>query len=512
MKYVLRQPITARRAQSLSTVMLLLAVAAVVAIATFVVLVSGRGADDDAAIQTSHATRGTFVFSVTETGEVESSRNVEVRCEVKSPGSSGTTILEIVPEGTRVRPGDFLCRLDSSALELNLNAQQIVVHSSQAALIQAETTFATAKIAKTEYLDGAFKQEELTIKGEILVAEEALRRAKDYLRYSERLASKGYVTQLQLEADRFSVEKAQQDLIAAESKLRVLREFTKAKMLTQLESDIQSSHAAWQSAKSNYDLDKGKLKENGEQIARCTITAPAGGQVKYANVHGHRGGGDVIVEPGTPVREGQVIIRLPDPSKMQVASQIAEGNTKFVRAGMPTTIKIRSATGDVLRGKVSSVNAYPEPGGWFSTSVKKYGTTIEIIDNPGGLKPGLTAEVKIEVDSRDDVLQVSLQSVLQHGNDYYCIVKTLDGWDRRQVQVGLNNDKALEITAGLQEGDEVINNPRRHRELVQWPLVSSSPKKKSTESQREDSFDRAGQPDGGDTSAPRKGRAGKVRP
>lgn len=91
-------------------------------------------------------------------------------------------------------------------------------------------------IAKREYLEGTYLQERQTIESEVFVAEENLNRAKEYFTYSEKLASKGYVNELQLEADRFAVEKANKDLDAAKTKLHVLDEFTKAKMLSTLES------------------------------------------------------------------------------------------------------------------------------------------------------------------------------------------------------------------------------------------------------------------------------------
>ena len=45
-----------------------------------------------------------FVHEIVERGNVESASNVEIRCEVKMRGKS-ITILEIVPEGTYVEPG-----------------------------------------------------------------------------------------------------------------------------------------------------------------------------------------------------------------------------------------------------------------------------------------------------------------------------------------------------------------------------------------------------------------------
>src|SRR5210317_42810 len=44
--------------------------------------------------------RGVFLHVVSEKGEIESSNNVEVRCQVKARKSTGTEILEVVPEGS----------------------------------------------------------------------------------------------------------------------------------------------------------------------------------------------------------------------------------------------------------------------------------------------------------------------------------------------------------------------------------------------------------------------------
>ncbi|MFY7877800.1 MAG: efflux transporter periplasmic adaptor subunit, partial [Pirellula sp.] len=60
---------------------------------------------------------GPFDHIVLEQGEIESSSNNEVKCEVKGRGGSGTPILNVIAEGTFVKKGDKLCQLDSSALE-----------------------------------------------------------------------------------------------------------------------------------------------------------------------------------------------------------------------------------------------------------------------------------------------------------------------------------------------------------------------------------------------------------
>ena len=84
---------------------------------------------------TFEAFRSEFVASVNEAGDIESSVNVEVRCAVKSKGSPGTAILKIIPEGTIVNEGDFVCQLDDSVLKDELTLQRISVAEDKASLL-----------------------------------------------------------------------------------------------------------------------------------------------------------------------------------------------------------------------------------------------------------------------------------------------------------------------------------------------------------------------------------------
>jgi len=81
---------------------------------------------------------GPFDHIVLEQGEIESSSNNEVKCEVKGRGGSGTPILSVIPEGTLVKKGEVLCQLDSSALDQEAKNQRIVVSSAESAVISAE--------------------------------------------------------------------------------------------------------------------------------------------------------------------------------------------------------------------------------------------------------------------------------------------------------------------------------------------------------------------------------------
>jgi multidrug resistance efflux pump len=425
-------------------------------------------------ILTGIVKRANFQYLVTDNGEVESSSNVEVRCEVQSRtagvGSSSTTILEIIPEGSYVEAGDFICRLDSSPLRDELTHQQIIVNTSQAAKTQAESNLRTAEIAREEYLKGTFKQEEQTIQGEISVAEENLRKSRDYAEHSKKLFVKGYVTALQLEGDLFAVQKAEMDLETGQTKLEVLRSYTKPKMLSQLEADIEIAKANLASADSTLALDIDKQELIEEQIKKCEIHAPAAGQVVYANESDRRGNSEVVIEEGAAVRERQVIIRLPDPKRMQVDAKINESQVDRVLPGMPAIIRIDAFPGQDLRGTVIKVDEYPQPSGWLST-VKEYATKIAIDDPPQGIRPGMTAGVQVQVEFQRNVIQVPVQAVFEHGGMNYCIVQEGDKLIHREIKIASTNDRFVVVEEGLNENEHYLQNPRIHKDKVRLPEI-----------------------------------------
>jgi multidrug efflux pump subunit AcrA (membrane-fusion protein) len=412
-----------------------------------------------------------FIYEVTEQGEIESSANVEVACEVQSKNTAGTAILEIVPEGTNVKVNDFLVRLDSSALREELSQQQILCNTSAAAVIQAESALNTAKISREEYLNGTFRQEEQIIQSEISVAEESLRRAEDYALHSEKLAAKGYVTSLQLDADKFAVEKAKMDLATANTKLNVLRDYTRAKMLSTLEADIKTADANLKSQQNTHALDQDKLKHIQLQIDRCELKAPAAGQVVYANKSDRRGSSDVVIEAGASVRERQVIIRLPDPTKMQVKAKINESRIDRVRAGQPAVIRLDAFPDIELTGAVTKVDDYPLPGNWFNSAVKEYGTTIEINAPPPGSRPGMTAEVKIRVEETPNALQVPVQAVFERAGHTLALVRTPTGLEARKIEIGSTNEKFVVVRAGLSAADQVVMNYKSFIDTVDLPVL-----------------------------------------
>jgi RND family efflux transporter MFP subunit len=424
--------------------------------------------------------RAEFIHDITERGEIQSASNVEIRCEVQARGTSGTTILEVIPEGTYVQEGDVLVRLDDSALKTEETQQQISCNASEASMIQARTAYETAKISKQEYIEGKYVQDKQAIESEILIAQEDARRAEQFIGYSKMLFSKGYVTQLQLEADQFAWDKALLAKKTAETKMHVLEDFTKQKMLTQLDSDVKTTEAKLKSEDHSHKLDEEKLALIRAQIEKCVIKAPTSGQVVYANEVNRGGNNEILIQEGTVVRERQVIIRLPDPKRMQVKAKINEAKIALVATGMSASIRLDAFPDRELVGKVEKVNEYPAPTGWFSSNVKEYETLVRIENSVEGMRPGLTAEVKIRVAHLKEVLQVPVQAVLEHGDRHYCLFAKGDRWEAREVEIGATNDKQVVIRSGLANGDRVVLGALAFRDKVKLPNVPVIPQSKNT--------------------------------
>lgn len=428
----------------------------------------GSNASLDAAMLTE-VTRGDFELLITERGEIESVGDVEVRSEVKSQNTPGLSILRIVPEGEMVKEGDFLIELDSSALQEDRTKQKIAVNTAEALLVEARNLYETAEITLEEYREGVFVQERQTLESEKFVAEENLSRAEEYLEYSKKLASKGYVSDLQLEADAFAVDKSKKELDAAKTKLDVLDKFTKAKMLKQFQSDVLITKARWEAEKNSLQLELDKLHEIEDQLAKCIITAPREGLVKYAHVRDRGGQNDFIVEEGAVVRERQTIIRMPDTTQMRVKLNVNESLIQYVREGMPARIKPIGMEGVVLPGVVDYVNQYAEPTGWRKANVKEYKAYVKLDGSASGLRTGMTASVTIESLRQPSALQMPVQAVYLHGGQAFCFVERGGKLIAQPVTCGATNERFYVVEEGLNDSDRVAMNPRQLLELVDLP-------------------------------------------
>jgi len=423
---------------------------------------------------TCRAMRGPFEHDIAVQGEVESAVNVEVRCEVRSESSAWVRILDVIPEGTMVKPGDVLVRLDSSGLEADRDRQKIVCAQARAAVIQARTRYETAKLNKEAYLGDEFRLAEEKAKSALMVAEEAERRAREFLECSRELAEQGYITELQLRADEYAWRAAKTDLHMAQIRLAVLENFTKPVRLTQLNAALVTAQARLAAAECHEKLALQRLAQIEDQIAKCVVRAHVSGQVVLAhlfhNDHAH------MVQPGELTLEKRVLVRLPDFRKMQVAALVEEDKIALVRPGMAATVRLQAFPGVVVRGRVTKIHEFPVAEDWLGSAVKRYKTIIAIESPPPGTRPGMTAEARLHLHRLENPLQVPCPAVIRHGDKSYCIAVKDGAFEVREVVLGPSNGAKVVVREGLHEGEQIALAAATHRDKLPLPdLKQPSP-------------------------------------
>jgi HlyD family secretion protein len=417
---------------------------------------AGDGGVDPALFQTEKVEKRDIRIVITEDGNVESASNIDLKCRIEG----GSQILTIIPDGTHVTKGTKLVTLSSAAIDEKITAQQIVVERGKAALFQAAEDLAVAEIALKEYLEGTYIKDLQTAKSAVVVQEQNVKTAENLFNHTESMFRKGHVNQLQLDANRDGVTRAKLDLEAAKTAEKLLVEFTKPKMTKQLESARDNAKSKLEAEKRAFQLEKDKLERLEEQKKQCIIVAPQDGTVIYANQEGNRGNQQILIEEGAQMKEFQTILRLPDLSKMQVKAMVHESKVGRIRPGMVASVKIRDQE---AKGEVTMVMSQAETQ--WGSSVKSYATYVAIKDSKAfsDLKPNMTAQVTVLIKELKNVLAVPLQAVVEKGGKFFCYIRTdrnANGYEERQVMIGDNNDKHIEVKDGLAIGDLVILNPR----------------------------------------------------
>lgn len=451
--------------------------------------------------------RGSLEISITERGSLESSANTTLTCLVE--GEAGTGILKIVDEGALVVKDQVVVELDSSRLRDNATQQQIVVEQAEAAMktaeknveiqkTQNESDIEAAKLKVTladidleKYEFGDFVQQLNTILGEIQLATEDVLRYEEKYKFTQRLITKGYATQSELEADRLAKKKAEIALAVALEKETVLKTYTQRREMAEKKANSEefkrelirqklktdaalAQQEADYSAKTlTFQVEKEQYEKLLRQIEVCVIKAPTDGLVVYANTRTGRGGGnDPLIYEGAKVKERQAIINLPDISNMQVNARIHESKIDMVREELPATIRIDALPGEVFHGVVNKVSLVALSGNWPNFNLKEYITFIKITDETSkirSLKPGLTAEVEILIDRLNAVLQAPITAFVERGGRQFCWVMADNKTIRREVKTGKSNEITTQVIEdeplygkgqGIKEGDRVVLNPR----------------------------------------------------
>jgi len=254
-------------------------------------------------------------------------------------------------------------------------------------------------------------------------------------------------------------------------------------------ASLEAARASANGGRYNVDAAMAGLSQARENLQRTTIIAPVTGVVSQLNVKK----GERVV--GTAQMAGTEMLTIADMSRMEVRVDVSETDISKVKIGDTTIIEAdayrnRKFKGIVSRIAVSSAKTSLTSGSNSSDQVTNYTVHVAILpDSYADLtakmakgkypfKPGMSASVEIQTNRQENILSVPVNAVttrdwpdsMKKRDDLNDITSEIRQvvfvYDRksqevklRDVKTGLQDNRYLEITSGLQENEEVVSAP-----------------------------------------------------
>ncbi len=501
--------------------------------------------------------RQNLLISVIEGGNLVALESQKIRNEV--PGNRN--ILEVVDEGVLiteqdVNEGRILIKLDSKDLEdrkeqLVLNVEnslaafteeqqrmEILKKENDSNITQAELKVKFAEmdlkkylgdklaesiigksedinfavLARSDNLGGEALNRKSALENKIDLTKEEVARARDKVGWSERLSEKGYVTKMELEADKLALKQKEVAQQQSELEYQLFLKYDFAKDVEKALSDFEESmlqlarvkdmaraktiqsEANLKNKKAAYLLTKNNLREVEQNIEQCTIRATKQGFVTYAS-SGRPWASQNLIQPGTTIRMYQELFNLPDFRTMGVEIKVHESSIKRIVPGQSASIKVDAFPDISLKGKVKKVAILPDATiKYLNPDINVYLTQINlegIDESMEFLKPGMTAKVEIIIKELEDVIAVPINAVFFRAEKPYVSILKNGVLSEKTVKLGDSSVTMVEVKSGLVQGDTVVIKPN----------VSLTSRVKKSELEEKGSF-KPETPSSGDVQAP----------
>lgn len=404
-------------------------------------------------VQTATVQRGTLVATVNAAGNVLSPEEATLSFQ-----TSGRVAKVYVQVGDVVKKGQALMELDTTDLELSLKTAKANLASSQANLEQVKANLqfalrnAQSNLESSKAALEAAKNKNAQNHNQIIVAKAQLDKAEIALRQAQgaynQIAWRGDVgmTPQAAELHRATID-YQSALANYQMTLATINDSALKAAQAQYERDVVALEQAqrnldtqWRTAQASVERDQIAVEQAQRNIERARIVAPFDGVVSAVNF-------SVGDSAGTTT--AVVVVDL---SVLQVRVNIAEIDIAKIRVGQTAQVTLDALLGRTYNATISAIG----PVATITQGVVNY-PVIAIVDNTdGAIKPGMTANLSITVDRRDNVLLVPARAVRSQGNQRIVNVLYKEQTIATPVTIGLTNDQFAEVVSGLLEGDQVI--------------------------------------------------------
>ncbi|GEM_PF-1154263 len=187
---------------------------------------------------------------------------------------------------------------------------------------------------------------------------------------------------------------------------------------------------------------EGKVADAEAALAEAVLLAPFAGVVDNVSVVS-----DTLLSGSSPV------MTLLDLSSVRVTAQVNDLDMPRLKAGMPVQVSFDALPEQgplqAILGDIPLYGIYQEGVTYFLVPV------LLDAESMPDVRPGLSANVFIPLERKDDVLLIPSAAVYYEGYDAFVWLVRKGKSERRQVKLGANDNVHVEVLEGLSEGDVV---------------------------------------------------------
>src|ERR1043165_1768554 len=153
---------------------------------------------------------------------------------------------------------------------------------------------------------------------------------------------------------------------------------------------------------------------------------------------------------GASVGTDANLFKIIDLSRVWIDANVFEKDLQQVRPGQEVKLTVTAFPGSTFSGRVILINSVVDP----DTRTVKVRT--EVANPDGRLKPDMFANVQIVTALNRTAISLPQSAVLNDEGKTIVFIAKGNGYEKRQVQAGIQNNDRVEIVDGLNAGDKVV--------------------------------------------------------
>jgi cobalt-zinc-cadmium efflux system membrane fusion protein len=121
-----------------------------------------------------------------------------------------------------------------------------------------------------------------------------------------------------------------------------------------------------------------------------------------------------------------------------------------VRLGQDAEVSVPAYPGEVFKGRISYISDI------LNEETRTISVRTEVGNPEAKLKPGMFADVTLDVAEEARALVVPQEAILDDAGESIVFVPAVGGFEPRVVKIGLRDNGWVQILEGLREGEEVV--------------------------------------------------------